>query len=184
MKTLLLAIPIVLLPTFSSLMPAAVAGQALASRGPSQIGYVSAQRILVETTEGKAEVARLQTLQQQKATELRAKQQTLEATRQQLMQGGESSARAQLQQQEQQQRIELERATMQAQTDLQALQRQLQTDFQARLKPVVEEVAKSENIQVVLNGDTTIVWAAPSLDLTAVVIDRLNAKPATVRPKQ
>jgi Skp family chaperone for outer membrane proteins len=175
MKNVFVVILIVLLSTFYWLMPAAVSGQA--RRGQTQIGYVSGQRILTETSQGKAEVARLQTLQQQKTTELRAKQQTLEATRQQLVQASENPTRTQLQQQEQQQRIELERATTQAQIDLQALQRQLQSDFQTRLKPVVEEVAKTEDVQIVINGDNAVVWAAPSLDLTSLVIDRLNGKP-------
>jgi hypothetical protein len=32
-------------------------------------------------------------------------------------------------------------------------------------------------VQVVLNGDSAVVWAAPGLDLTKMVVDRLNAKP-------
>ena len=145
--------------------------------GAPRIAFVSAQRILAESSHGKADVARMQALQQQKTTEIRTKQQALEATRQQLAQAADSGARDRLQQQEQQQRTDLERAAAQAQSEIQALQRQVQNDLQTRVRPVVEDAAKSENVQIVLNGDTAVVWAAPGLDLTKVVIDRLDAKP-------
>ena len=70
--------------------------------------------------------------------------------------------------------MELERATQQAQSELQALQRQLQADLQAKVRPVVEAVAKAEGVDLVLSYDTTVVWAAPGLDLTDVVLARLN----------
>ena len=173
MKTALLALSLAFAPALAS----RTAVQPPSSPSVARIGFVSGQRIFVESSEGKTEAARLQTLQQQKTTDLRAKQQTLEATRQQLAQGGDSATRERLQQQEQQQRTDLERATVQAQTELQTLQRQVQSEFQTRVKPIVEAVAKSENVQLVLNGDSAVVWAAPGMDLTKMVLDRLNAKP-------
>jgi Skp family chaperone for outer membrane proteins len=173
MKYLLAVLPFALLP---AIYPASSL-QGSAPPAAARIGYVNAQRILSESAAGKAEVTRMQTMQQQKTTELRGKQQTLEATRQQLSQGGDSATRDRLQQQEQQQRTDLERATVQAQTEFQTVQRQALADFQAKVRPVVEQVAKSENVQLVLNGDAAVVWAAPGFDLTQLVIDRLNAKP-------
>src|SRR6478672_10479964 len=101
MKTAFIATSIALLPAMFSLAPA---GQAPAAQAAPRIAYVSGQRILAESPEAKAEFARFPALQQQKATELRVKQQALDATRQQLAQAGDSTARAQLQLLEQQQR--------------------------------------------------------------------------------
>ena len=180
MKTLLVAASVILLATVYSMT---ARGQAPPSRGSSPIGYLSAQRVLTESTDGKAGVARLQNLQQQRTAELRAKQQTLDTTRQQLAQSSESATRVQLQEQELQQRTDLERATAQAQTEVQALQRELQIALQARLKSVLDEMLKDHNIQVILNSDTAVVWAAPGLDVTAALIDRLNATaPPTPKP--
>ncbi len=177
MKTLLIALPIALLATVFSL---AAAGQAPAPRVMPTIGYVSAQRILAESTSAKAKIARLQADQMQKTTDLRTKQQALEATRQQLAQVTDSPARIQLQQQEQQQRTDLERSSAQANLELQAVQRQFQNDLQANVKSVVDDLAKSQNLQLVLNGDASVVWAAPGvMDLTATVIQRLDAAPST-----
>ncbi len=145
-------------------------------RGASSIGYVSMQRILAESPEAKAIAARLQELQQQKTRELTGLQQAFETTRGQLLGGALASpARSRLEQQAQQQQSELERASAQAQADLQAGQRQFQTDLRQRLTPALEAVAKARNVQVVLNEDSSVVWAAPGFDLTADVIEKLKA---------
>jgi Skp family chaperone for outer membrane proteins len=179
MKTLLMAIPLALLPAFLS--PAA-SPQAPVTRPPLAIRYISAQRIVKESADGKAGAARMQTLQQQKSGELRTKQQALEATRQQLAQATDNQARTQLQQQEQQQRLDFERSSTQAQADIQAAQRQFDVEIMGKLKLVLDDLAKNQDLQLVVNADTSVLWSAPGLDVTTAVIDRLNAKPATPAP--
>lgn len=172
MKSTLRLIPMVFL--FAALVPAAIAYLHAANQ-TSPIAYVSVQRVLSESTAAKADAAHLLAMQQQKAQELRQKQQALEATQQQL--GGAAGVfrGQQLRQQAQQQRADLERATAQAQSDLQSLQRQLQTDFRRRLKSALDDLVKRQGVQLVLNEDTAVVWTAPGSDLTAAVIERLNA---------
>jgi Skp family chaperone for outer membrane proteins len=89
-----------------------------------------------------------------------------------------------LQQQESIQRTDLERATAQAQADIQALQRQVQAELLTQVKSILDSVAKEHNFQLVLNAETTVVWAAPGTggDLTTVVIERLNAKSTAAAP--
>ena len=174
MKSLLATMPIALV--FSLAAP----GQTPADKPTLTVGYVSSQRIFAESTDGKAEVARAQTIQQQKTIELRSKQQALDALRQQIAQAADGTSRAQLQQQEQQLRADLEKATIQAQAEMQLLQRQVQSDVLARVKPVIADLAKGQNVQLVLNSDTSVVWAAPGLDLTTAVIERMNR---TTAPK-
>lgn len=169
MKTLLSVIAVGLFAVAYSLN---VSGQTAIA---TPVGYVSTQKVLAESNEGKAAVARLQTVQQQKANELRPKQQALEATRRQLLETTDQNARTQLSQTEQQQRTELERLTAQATNDVQALQRQMQSELQVHVRGIIEEIAKSKNVQMVLNGDTTIIWSDNRLDLTPALIERLNA---------
>jgi Skp family chaperone for outer membrane proteins len=149
------------------------------SSSPAKLGYVSPQRIFVESAEGKAEVAKLQALQQQKATELQTRQKTLQTTRERLAQAADGPERTQLMLQEFQQRADLERANVQAQQELQNLQRQAQAQLQARVNAVFGDLAKAQNLQLVLNSDTGVVWAGPGLDLTSAVIERLNATSAS-----
>jgi Skp family chaperone for outer membrane proteins len=161
-----------------------VAADAQGSQAPALtrpggvIAYVSGQRLSAETTVGKEARGRVQALQQAKTAELKSLQVALETTRQQLANTPDGTARLPLQQQEQQQRADLDRATAQAQADIQALQRQIATDMQGKVRAQLTELLKGTDIQVVVQLETAIVWAAPGLDLTSAVIERLNASDA------
>lgn len=177
MKTGLIALSLVL--------PATYAGYSLRqSAAPAAaIGYISSQRIMAQSAEGRAGLARLQAAQRDKANDLRAKQQALAATRQEIARTNDAAKVAELQRQEQHQRSEFERAAAAVQTDLQASQRELQTEMKGVLDPILADIVKTRNIQVVLNGDLSVVWAAPGLDLTDEVVRRLNAKTSAVPAK-
>lgn len=146
------------------------------------LGYVSSNRIMNEAVPARSELARIQALQQQKNSELRTKQQAIEATRQQIMQATDAETRSRLLKQEQEQRSDFERSQQQAQGDLQRLQREVQAEVQTRVRDAIAEVVKTQDLRVVLNQDTTVVWAAPGMDITATIIDRLNATGATQKP--
>ena len=146
--------------------------------GPAAVplAYVSSQRVMAESNEGKARQARLQTMQVQKMGELKAKQQALTATRQQLAKAPDAASRSQLQQQELQQRTDFERSTLQAQAELQNLQRQTNTELQEKVRPILEQLAKERNIRMILNAESAVAWGDPGLDLTAQVVERLDAQ--------
>jgi len=159
-----------------TLLPAA-AWLGLAPQAPAPsigVAYVSAQRIGTDTVEGRAGVARVNNLQRERSDDLRQKQQVLDATRSQLRLA-QADAREKLQVQERQQRTELERAAARAQADIQAIQRQVNADLLAKVKATVAELAPARNIQVVLNSEAALVWAAPSLDLTDSVVAKMNS---------
>ena len=147
----------------------------------SGIRYVSQQRILAESVDARAEFARLQQFQQQKTSEVRTLQQELDATRRELAQAREPAVVAELQSKEARQRAEAERASAQAQTDVQALQRQIQSALQSRLKTVLDELLRGQDVQIVLSGESAVVWAAPGADLTSAVIERMNLGRAPVQ---
>lgn len=155
-------------------VPGVLPGQSTPSE---RVAYVSAQRLVSESNAGKAESARLQAAQQQRLSDLKAKQAAWQATRQQIAQGQSDPAElAKLQQLEQQQRIELEQAAQQANNDLQTMQRQIQVDLSNKARPIIAELAKGRGVTVVLNSDAAIAWADPTLDLTPALIERLNAQ--------
>lgn len=172
MKTYAILATVALIATAFSFT---ASGQAPAPTA-GEIVYVSAQRVMNESVHGRSEATRIRTLQQTKATELRTKQQTLEATRQQLVQTADAATRGQLLQQESQQRSDLERSTAEAQRDLQNLQREVNADLQQRVRAVLDEVAKTRDIRIVLNSETSMMWGAPDADLTGLVIERLNGR--------
>lgn len=173
MKSFFIAITSALV---GSLLSLTVIGQAQTAKTPSAVAYVSPSRILSESTHGRSEAARIQSAQQQRATDLRAKQQALDATRQQLATVTEAAARTQLEQKEQQERTDLERATQQAQTDLQTLQREVNVDLQQRLKAALDDLMKTQSYQLILNSDVSVIWSQPELDLTPAVVGRMNGQ--------
>ena len=139
------------------------------------IAHVSGQRLSRETNEGKAGLTRLQALQQERAADIRAKQQALELVRQQLGRAGTDAAtRTRLEQEDVQRRVEFESAVAQSQVDIQNLQRQLSADLMAKVRPILEELVAGTDVQIVLQSDGPVLWAVPGLDLTAAVIERLN----------
>jgi Skp family chaperone for outer membrane proteins len=173
LKTWLVAVPSAVVGSVLSLT---LVGQAQAPKPPSPVAYVNANRVLNESTHGRAEFARLQALQQQKNGELRTKQQALEATRQELAKNPDPAKRTELLLQEQQQRTDFERSSQQAQTEMQTLQREVNTDMQQRVKAALDEIMKTQSYDMVLNGDTSVMWASPQTDLTAAVVGRLNGR--------
>jgi Skp family chaperone for outer membrane proteins len=173
MKPLFIAVIAAVLGSTFSL---AVVGQAQTAKTPSAVAFVSATRVYAETSHGRSEAARVQTMQQQKALDLRAKQQALTATQQELM-AAAVTARAALQEKETQQRAELERATQQANADLQALQREVNQDLQRRVRAVLDDLMKTQSYLLVLNSDASLMWSSPELDLTNAVVSRMNGQP-------
>jgi Skp family chaperone for outer membrane proteins len=173
MKTTVIAIGAALCGSIFSMT---LIGHAQPARTPSAVAYVSASRVLSESTAGRTEGARIQNMQQQRTGELRAKQQALETTRQQLATTADSAARTALQQTELQQRTDLEKATSQFQLDLQALQRELNADLMRRVKTALDDLMKTQNYQLILNSDTSVMWSTTELDLTAAVVGKMNAQ--------
>jgi Skp family chaperone for outer membrane proteins len=171
MKTFLTAISSAVV---GSVLSMTWVGYAQTAKTPSAVAFVSANRVLAESPGA----ARLQSMQQQHAGELRTRQSALEATRQQLATTADGPGRLELQQKELQQRTELERMTVQFQNEYQALQREVATDLQRRVKTVLDDMMKSEPYQLILSSDNSVMWnGSPELDLTAAVIKRLNAQP-------
>jgi outer membrane protein len=151
-------------------------GQTTPSSPVPGVAYVSSQRLLNEVATARTELAQIQALQAQKNSEVRAKQQGIDALRKQIADTSEPAARAQLMKQEDEQRQDLQRSALQAQTDLQQLQREVQVSLQTKVKAATEELSRTQNFKLVLNADTTVIWAAPGLDVTNQLIDKMNAQ--------
>jgi Skp family chaperone for outer membrane proteins len=143
---------------------------ALSLQGPAlsvPTAVVNLQRLVAESTAGKAATAQLRAFQSQKQKVISDKQ----AEVQQLTRSG--AVRTQIQKAQQ----ELQRLTEDAETELAALDRQLQEEFHKKLRPVVAAIALEEHIGIILElPQPMIVWTSPSVDVTAKVIERLEAE--------
>jgi outer membrane protein len=170
---------IVLVPTLS---PMAVRAQAPVASAQSaaagiRLGCVSPQRVFSESAEGKAAIARLTALQEEKARAIAERNQALQSQEQSLQQNAPvltEAARAQRSNAVERFRIDVQRFIQDAQAEVLGVQREVENAFVFKLKPAVEKVAKEKGLQIVFNLDDGLIsWADSSLDITPDVVKQL-----------
>jgi outer membrane protein len=148
----------------------------------AKVAFVVLQRIANESADGKAATAKIQALQQKKATELNEKNKQLQSIQQKLEKEASvmsTTAQADLSKQAEKLNTEIQRFTQDAQQEITELQEQLRQQFEARVQPVLEEVRKEKGLHFIFNGpDSGLVAADPGLDISADVIKRLDSKGA------
>jgi outer membrane protein len=152
----------------------------------AKVAYVVLQRVANESVEGKAATARIQALQQKKASELNEKNKQLQGLQQKLEKEGSvmsATAQADVQKQVERLQVDIQRFTQDAQQEIQDLQAQLQQQFQTRIEPVLAQVGQEKGLHFIFNGpDSGLVWADAGLDISADVIKKLDATPAGAKP--
>jgi Skp family chaperone for outer membrane proteins len=127
---------------------------------------VNVPRLVAESTVGKAAAAQLKALQADKQKVLSDKQAEVQRL---------AASKAPSSQIERAQ-VELQRLTQDAESELASLDRELQNDLEKKLRPVVAQIAAEDHIGIIFEyPQQLIVWAAPSIDITAKVIERLDA---------
>jgi Skp family chaperone for outer membrane proteins len=148
------------------------------SVGPSMV-TVSLQRVAAQSNAGKRANQQLETLRLERGRELVAKQKELEDVVRQLAKTDTLPAadRDRLSQDENRRRADLQQLTLQAQTDFQNAQLRLQAEVRGQLSPILADIAQRYGVDVVLNSDMAVAWAAPGTDTTNEVLQRLNAAP-------
>lgn len=147
--------------------------------------YVNLAVVAANSNEGKAAADRVKAFQDSKVAELNAKNKALQGAQAKLEQGGSvmsDAARAQLQAEIERQQRDFQRSQEDAQQDSQAFGQQVQEDFNRKLNPIVDRVARQKQVHFVFSaGDSGLIWADPSMDLTADVVREFNAA-STAKP--
>jgi Skp family chaperone for outer membrane proteins len=147
------------------------------STTPSTV-TVSLQRIVAQSNTGKRATQQLEALRDERARELVAKQKELQGVAQQLAKGDALPAadRQRLTEDENRRRTELQQMTAKAQSEFQSAQQRLQNEVRAQLSPILADIANRYGVDIVMNSDTAVAWAAPGTDATNEVLQRLNAE--------
>jgi len=142
-----------------------------------RLGCVSPQRAFSESAEGKAAIARLTALQEEKAHAIEEKNKALQSQEQALQQNApvlNEAARTQRSNAVERFRIDVQRFIQDAQAEVTGVQREVESAFVFKFKPAVEKVAKDKGLQIVINLDDAVIsWADPSLDITPEVVRQL-----------
>ncbi|SRR5712691_5691422 len=127
---------------------------------------VNMPRLIAESVAGKAATAQLRAFQAEKQKVISERMAELDKLNQ------TKALRAQIERAE----LELQRLGQDAETELAALNRQVQEEFEKKLRPVVAQIAEEDHIGVIFHyPQVLITWVAPSVDITAKVIERLDA---------
>jgi len=166
--------------------PAAAAPQVPFPAG-AKMAFINPQRIFQESSEGKASLARVQTLINKKQTEGQDRQKKLAADQQKLQTSGtvmNDSARAQLEKDIEKQQVDGQRFQQDAQAEINELQQEVQNDFIKKVSPVIEAVAKEKGVQLVFDlNNAGLAYFEPGLDLSTDVIKKMDASKAGAAPK-
>jgi outer membrane protein len=150
----------------------------------AKIGFVNFQRVVSESTDGKASSSKIQALNKKKQDEGTQKAAQLKANQDKLQASGSvmsDAARSQLEKEIERQQVEAQRFQQDAQAELNELQQELQADFIRKVTPILQQVATERGLHALFNAqEAGFAWVDPGLDLTAEVIKKLdaNAKPA------
>jgi outer membrane protein len=151
----------------------------------AKVAYINPPLIFQQSTEGKAAVARVQTVVQKKQTEGAAKAKQLQDNQAKLQSSGSvmnEAARTQLEKEIERQQREGERFQQDAQAEINEIQQEVNNDFMKKVQPIIDQIAVEKGLHFVFNApEAGLAWAAPGLDISADVIKKLDstAKPAT-----
>jgi len=153
----------------------------------AKMAFINPQRIFQESTEGKASLARVQTLINKKQTEGQDRQKKLAADQQKLQTSGgvmNETARAQLEKDIEKQQVDGQRFQQDAQAEINELQQEVQNEFIKKVSPVIEAVAKEKGVQLVFDlNNAGLAYFEPGLDLSTDVIKKLDASKPAATPK-
>jgi len=142
------------------------------------IAFVNTAAVAGQSKLGQSFAAELDALREAKNKELNAKRAELQAAQQKLQDALSmtETARAELQRDIDRLGRELQFMTDNAQAEMANLQADVQRRFDAALGPVLDKVAAAHNLQLVFSlNESGLVWASPSLNLTAEVIQAIDA---------
>ena len=177
-------------PAPATQKPAAPAAATAPPKVPFQAGlkyaYVDLQEVAQTSAQGKAFNGKVQGLQEQKVKELQDKEKQRQAAQDKLEKGASvlsDAARAGLQGEIEKLQRDIQRSTEDAQQEIQALTQQLQQQFYALLTPVIEKVAKDKQVHFIFDAaQSGLVWAEPGMNLTADIVQALDASTTTAKP--
>ena len=160
-------------------------GEATAQAIPSRIGVVDFQKILSGSAPGKASVAKLSALQQDRLN--KAKQMTDELTRLEANLKNPALTAAQrstLGQQLTDKQVAMKRFAEDAETDLRTARQSELQSLQARIKPVIDTIGREMGMAAIFDKyESGLIYSNDAIDLTNTLIVRFNAAPVPAAPR-
>lgn len=144
---------------------------------PTRMAIIDVQRVLAQSTAGRAATAKIKQLQESRITRARVMDEELQKLNAELSAPRVTPARrAQLQGQIADKRLAMQRFAEDADKEIGSTRDRELLALETRIKPIVDGVGKEMQLAVIFNKfEAGLVYANPSLDITETVITRFNA---------
>lgn len=170
-----------------SVAVAALAVPMFAQTTPARIAVIDVQKVLTQSTAGKAAYEKLKKIQEDKMARAKAMDDELRKLDADLASKRLSLSEDKLAEMSKQiadKRINMQRYAQDAEREIgEARDRELQA-LEAKIKPVIDAIGKEMGIAAIFNKfESGLVYASDAVDLTDSVIQRFNAVPATTAAK-
>lgn len=155
----------------------AAAPRVVAQTSTIKIGVFDPIRITEETAEGKKTQDELSSYFDQKQKELSGKQAEIQQLQQQLQQQQLSLSadkRSSMELDIQRRLLELNTTKEMATQEYQLRVQAAEASFNEKLRAVLDQFAKAEKFDIILDRGS-VAWSAPTIDVTTAVTERFNA---------
>lgn len=168
---------------------AAFASPMFAQTTPARVAIIDVQKVLTQSTAGKAMVDKLQKMQAEKverAKQLEEELRKLDADISTKRLSLSEDKLAELQKQLNEKRISMQRFAQDAEREIgEARDRELM-GLETKIKPVIDQIGKEMGLAAIFNKfESGLVYASDAIDITDTVIKRFNdattAAPAAAR---
>jgi outer membrane protein len=153
----------------------------------AKVAVVDAQRLVTDSTAGKAALARLRQVQEQKVAEFKTKQEELDGLRRRISEGRLSLAEdklAELEKELEDKGTAFRRFQEDAEREFKKQQEQAFADIEKKVAPIIEEIGREQGLSLIFNKfQSGLVYADEASDITDQVIQRFDAQsPAAAQP--
>jgi outer membrane protein len=161
-----------------SVAVAALAAPMFAQNAPARIAVVDVQKVLTQSTPGKAAYEKLKKLQEEKMAKAKGMDDEMKKLESDLNTKRISLAEdklAEMQKQIADKRIAMQRYAQDADREIgEARDRELQA-LQTKIEPVIDAIGKEMGLAVIFNKfESGLVYASEAVDITETVIKRFN----------
>jgi outer membrane protein len=166
-----------------SVAVAALAAPMFAQTTPARVAVIDVQKVLTQSTAGKAAYEKLKKLQEERVEKAKAMDEELRKLDSEINTKRISLSEdklADLQKQLADKRISMQRYAQDADREIgEARDRELQA-LEAKIKPVIDALGKEMGIAVIFNKfESGLVYASEAIDITDTVVKKFNeATPA------
>ena len=158
--------------------------------GTSKVAAINIEGAIFASNEGQRDMEALQKKFEPKSTELKGKNDEIDALKKKLNTQGASlndESKADLQRQIEQKQKALDREAQDAREDFQNQQNEIGQRILQKLAPIILKYANENGLGVIMDTSNPwpqgqVVWAAPSVDITKPVVESYNVQSGIAAP--